>query len=86
MNNRKLSKIRKPGTVFLIKGTNVLFMSLGMKSKNQIDSFNGFDITTGQPVKRCDGQAVPAPKWMQARYWKALKVYAGSDVDMSKHG
>ena len=55
MKRRKSKKIFVPGTLITVRGTNCVFMSLGMKHSCELESFNGFDISTGHPVRRCDG-------------------------------
>ena len=55
MKIRKQKKIKKEGTVFVVIGTDCAFMSVGMKSKSEVASFNGFNLVSGKPVKRADG-------------------------------
>ena len=70
-----------------IKGSNAVFMSLGLNPKNdrQIFSFNGIDIVERTTVKRADGKARPANKWEQATYWAVMKeVIAGQERQEAK--
>ena len=67
------NKLFEPGTLITIRGTSCVFMSVGVKTNNEIDTFNGFDILTGEPVTRCDGQARLATKKECTLYWSALR-------------
>ena len=73
MNRRKSKKLYAPGTLVTIKGTTCVFMSLGLKGKGELESFNGINIITGEPVTRCDGQARLATKKEQRWYWLSIK-------------
>ena len=73
MKRRKSKKLFKPGTLVTIQGTSCVFMSLGLKSACELDSFNGFDISNMKPVTRCDGKARLATKKECERYWMAMK-------------
>ena len=76
MNRRKNKKLYAPGTLVTIKGKHCVFMSLGLRNKNSLDSFNGIDILTGKPVARCDGQARLATKKEQRLYWTYIRSLA----------
>lgn len=73
MGKRKSKKQFKPGTLITVQGTRCVFMSLGLKGDNTIESMNGIDIITGKPVSRCDGKARLATKREQMWYWIALR-------------
>ena len=55
-------------------------MSLGMKSQCELDSFNGFDLNTGNPVAVCNGRARLATKKESDKYWDVLKKFAKEKV------
>ena len=74
MKKSALKKIKRKGTLITIKGTNCVFMSLGVFG-NRVESFNGFNLKTMEPVRRCDGKARLATKAEQARYWTCLITY-----------
>ena len=76
MNNRKAKKMMQCGTLFRVEGSTVVGMSLGYKSKGEIDSFNLIDIVKGVAVKRCDGKCRLATHKECAMYWTALKHIA----------
>ena len=80
MKRRKTKKKFAPGTLVAVHGTNCVFMSLGMKSACELESFNGFDISTGQPVRRCDGKVRLATKKECTRYWDALREIINGKV------
>ena len=67
------SKLFEPGTLVTIQGTSCVFMSVGVKTNKEIDTFHGFDILTGEPGTRCDGQARLATKKECTLYWSALR-------------
>ena len=75
MNNKQRSKLKKAGTLITIKGTSCVFMVIGMKDKNTVDSFNGFDIKTGIAVQKCDGVCRLATKREQSAYWSCLRKF-----------
>lgn len=74
MNRRRSKKIYKPGTLITVQGTYCVFMVIGLKGKNELDSFNGINVVTGKPVIRCDGRARLATKKEQRLYWTFIKA------------
>lgn len=48
-------------------------MSLGLKNKNEVDSFNGIDISTGEFVRTKNGIMRPATNIEKKKYWDILK-------------
>ena len=78
---RRISKKKfSPGTLITVQGTNCVFMSLGMKSSCELDSFNGFDLNTGNPVVVCNGRARLATKKEMVKYWDVLKKFAKEKI------
>ena len=74
---RRINKIvYVPGTLVTIKGTKCVFMSLGLRGNGFLDSFNGINLLTGNPVSRCDGQARLATKKEQRLYWTYIRSLA----------
>ena len=73
MNKRKLKKACIPGNLMTVKGTQSVFMSLGMKDKYEVNSFNGIDLSTGEFVRRQDGVMRPATREEKKKYWKIMK-------------
>ena len=74
---RRINKIvYTPGTLVTIKGTKCVFMSLGLRGNGFLDSFNGINLLTGNPVSRCDGQARLATKKEQRLYWTYIRSLA----------
>lgn len=73
MKRRRSKKTFAPGTLITVQGTSCVFMSLGMMSASELNSFNGFDMATGQPVTRCDGRVRLATRKECDRYWECLK-------------
>lgn len=73
MKRRKAKKMYKAGTLITVRGTSCIFMSLGFKGKNELDSFNGINIATGELIRRCDGIVRLATKREKAKYWEILK-------------
>lgn len=88
MNNRKAKKMCRPGALITVKGTTHVFMSLGLIPKtHQVDSFNGFDIKTGVPMRRSDGKCRPATKRETDAYWQCIRTFCrhnslGAGVDL----
>ena len=76
MKKRNSKKMFSPGTLITVQGTNCVFMSLGMKSSCELDSFNGFDLRTGNPVAVCNGMARLSTKKERVKYWGILKEFA----------
>lgn len=76
MKRRKSKKMYAPGTLVAIQGTSCVFMSLGIRNENQLDSFNGIDLSTGKAVRRCDGIARPATRKESEKYWTCIKALA----------
>lgn len=72
MKRRKSKKTFAPGILITVHGTSCVFMSLGMKSASELDSFNGFNIATGQPVTKCDGRVRIATRKESTKYWSIL--------------
>lgn len=72
---REAKKAYRPGTLITVEGTHCVFMSLGLKKNFKLDSFNGMDILTGEPVRRCDGTARPATKKESLLYWIHLRNF-----------
>ena len=73
MNGRKLKKACAAGNLIAVKGTQCVFMSLGIKNKNEVDSFNGIDISTGEFVRIKNGIMRPATNIEKKKYWDILK-------------
>lgn len=73
MKRRKVKKLCKCGTLLAIEGTGCVFMSLGLKGKNEIDSFNGVNIRTMELISICDGVARVATKKECDAYWSIMK-------------
>ena len=72
---KRINKIvYAPGTLVTIKGTKCVFMSLGLRGNGFLDSFNGINLLTGNPVSRCDGQARLATKKEQKMYWMYIRT------------
>ena len=80
MKRRTSKKKFAPGTLITVQGTTWVFMSLGMKSPCELDSFNGFDLNTGNPVAVCNGRARLATKKERVKYWNVLKKFAKEKV------
>lgn len=75
MNYRKAKKICRPGVLLTVEGTSNVFMSLGLiPDTRQVDSFNGFDIKAGVPVRRSDGKCRPATKKETDAYWRCMRT------------
>ena len=75
MNYRKAKKICRPGALLTVEGTSNVFMSLGLiPGTRQVDSFNGFDIKAGVPVRRSDGKCRPATKKETDAYWRCMRT------------
>lgn len=74
MKKSALKKIKRNGTLVSIKGTDCVFMSLGVFG-GRLESFNGFNLKTAEPVTRCDGEARLATEAERARYWACVKRY-----------
>lgn len=78
MNYRKAKKICHPGALLTVEGTSNVFMSLGLiPGTRQVDSFNGFDIKAGVPVRRSDGKCRPATKKETDAYWQCMRTVCG---------
>ena len=80
MKRRNSKKKFAPGTLITVQVTSCVFMSLGMKSSCELDSFNGFDLNTGNPVVVCNGRARLATKKEMVKYWDVLKKFAKEKV------
>lgn len=73
MKRRKSKKLFKPGTLVTIQGTHCVFMSLGLKGNNELESINGINLETKRVVKECNGKARPSTKREAALYWDILR-------------
>lgn len=80
MKRRKSKKKFAPGTLITVQGTSCVFMSLGVKSPCELDSFNGFDLSTGNPVVVYSGRVRLATKKEVVKYWSILKKFAKEKV------
>ena len=86
MKKRNYKRIFRPGTLFRVKGSDAVFMSLGLNPKDnrQIFSFNGMDIVRRCAVKRADGRAVPATRREQQTYWAVIREVAAQREEAQK--
>lgn len=80
MKRRKAKKVYSEGQLVTVQGTSCVFMSLGLIGNNELNSFNGFDISTGCVVKRCDGKVRLATKKERKRYWLAMKFFLADKI------
>lgn len=80
MKRRKSKKVYTEGQLITVQGTSCVFMSLGLIGNNELNSFNGFDISTGRVVKRCDGKVRLATKKESKRYWLAMKFFLADKI------
>lgn len=80
MKRRYSKKKFSPGTLITVQGTSCVFMSLGMKTPCELDSFNGFDLSTGNPVAVCNGRARLSTKKERTKYWNVLKNFVKEKV------
>ena len=77
MDLRKLKKIARPGSVYVIIGTHTAFMSLGgfKRTQNGFEpiAINGIYLKHRKLVLRCDGRVRLATKKEEAAYWNIMK-------------
>ena len=78
MKRRTIKKLCAPGSLITVKGTQCVFMSLGMETGTKIGSFNGINLSTGDFINRCDGTVRPSTASEKKKYWECMKVNLGN--------
>lgn len=77
MNNRKLKKLMKPGTLYTIIGGHCVFVNMGGFKRTSKGlspyAFNGIDLKERCWVSRCDGRCRLATEKEQKLYWNIIK-------------